>query len=94
MAMTKSARGYSPVTGSTGFANKSFGHVACSSCKPSPALRLQNCESDVAISTSQAIERTVITAAAVPGWINWADLGFGTHTARALSASITRTGIW
>src|SRR6478672_8727602 len=29
-----------------------------------------------------------------PGWISWADLGSGTHTARALSASITRAGIW
>jgi hypothetical protein len=39
----------SPATGSTGFASKNFGHVACSSCKPSPALRLANCESDIAI---------------------------------------------
>src|SRR5258707_15791638 len=29
--------GYSPVTGNTGFASKSFGHVACPSCQPSPA---------------------------------------------------------
>ena len=28
------------------------------------------------------------------GSISWADLGSGTHTARALSASITRAGIW
>src|SRR6476620_8084147 len=28
---------YSPATGSTGFASKSFGHVACPSCQPSPA---------------------------------------------------------
>ena len=56
----------SPATGSTGFASKSFGHVACPSCQPSPALRLANCESDVAISASQAIEEPVITAAAVP----------------------------
>ena len=40
---------YSPATGSTGFASKSFGHVACPWCQPSPALRLANCESDVAI---------------------------------------------
>src|SRR6202022_3845882 len=84
---------YSPATGSTGFASKSFGHVACPSCQPAPALRLANCESDVAISANQ-IEGTVITAAAAPGWISWTDLGFGTHTARALSASITRAGIW
>ena len=51
-------------------------------------------ESDVAISASQAIEGTVITADAAPGWISWANLGSGTHTARALSASITRAGIW
>ena len=25
-----------PATGSTGFASKSFGHVACPSCQPSP----------------------------------------------------------
>src|SRR5271165_2596951 len=31
--------------------------------------------------------------AAAPGWISWADLGCGTHTARALSDSITRAGI-
>ena len=53
-----------------------------------------NCESDIAISASQAIEGTVITAAAAPGWISWAYLGSGTHAARALSASITRAGIW
>jgi hypothetical protein len=70
-------RRYSPATGSTGFANKSFGHVAFPSCQPSPALRLANCESDVAISASQAIEETVITAAAAPGWISWVDLGSG-----------------
>src|SRR5258708_23479449 len=29
--------GHSPATGSTGFASKSFGHVACPSCQPSPA---------------------------------------------------------
>ena len=81
---------YSPATESTGFASKSFGHVACPSCQPSPALKLANCESDVAVSAN----RTVITAAAAPGWISWTDLGFGTHTARALSASITRAGIW
>ena len=28
---------YSPATGSTGFASKGFGHVACPSCQPSPA---------------------------------------------------------
>ena len=50
-------------------------------------------ESDVAISASQAIEGPVITAAAAPGWISWADLGSGTHIARALSVSITRAGI-
>src|SRR5258705_8371419 len=33
---------YSPATGSTGFASKSLGHVACPSCQPSPALRLAN----------------------------------------------------
>jgi aerobic-type carbon monoxide dehydrogenase small subunit (CoxS/CutS family) len=40
----------------TGFARKSFGHVTFSSCQPSPALKLANCESDAAISASQAIE--------------------------------------
>jgi hypothetical protein len=85
---------YSSATGSTGFASKCFGHVDCSSCQPSPTLWLANSESDVAISASQAIEGTVITAAAAPGWISWADLGSGTHTARALSVSITRAGIW
>jgi hypothetical protein len=86
-------RRYSPTTGSTGFASKSFGHVACSSRKPSPALRLANCESDFAISASQAIEEPVITAAAAPDWNSWVDLGAGTDTARALSASVTRTRI-
>src|SRR5260370_18054272 len=43
---------YSPAKGSTGFASKSFGHVACPSCQPSPALRLANCESDVAVSAN------------------------------------------
>ena len=36
----------------------------------------------------------MITAATAPGWISWTDLGTGTHTARALSASITRARIW
>jgi hypothetical protein len=36
----------------------------------------------------------MITADAVPGWISRADLGSGADTARALSASITRAGIW
>ena len=58
---------YSSATRSTGFASKSFGHVACPSCQSSPAIRRANCESDVAISASQAIEGTVITAAAAPG---------------------------
>src|SRR6266446_9497504 len=31
---------YSPATGSTGFASKSLGHVACPSCQTSPALKL------------------------------------------------------
>ena len=47
---------YSPATGSTGFGSKRFGHVACPWCQPSPALRLANCESDVAICASQAIK--------------------------------------
>ena len=55
----------SPATGSTGFASKSFGHVACPSCQPSP-LDCANCESDVAISANQAMEERVITAAAAP----------------------------
>src|ERR1700720_1116044 len=45
----------SPATRSTGFASKSFGHVACSLRKPSPALRWANSESDIAISASQTI---------------------------------------
>src|SRR6266851_5635641 len=61
---------------------------------PGNALRLANYESDVAISANQEDQGTVITAAAAPGWISWADLGSGTHTARTLSASITRAGIW
>jgi hypothetical protein len=59
----------------------------------SQPLRPQNCESDVDISASQAIEGPVNTAAAAPGWISWADLGSGIYIARALSVSITRTGI-
>src|SRR6478735_9611977 len=42
--------GYFPATGSAGFASKSFGHIACPSCQLSPAPRLANCETDVAIS--------------------------------------------
>src|SRR5437763_5631178 len=49
----------SAATGRTGFANKGFGHVACLSCQPSAALTRANCESDVAISASQAIEGTI-----------------------------------
>src|ERR1700694_256321 len=55
---------YSPATESTGFASKSFGHVACPSCQPSPALKLANCESDVAVSANRAIEGPMITAPA------------------------------
>jgi len=35
---------YSPATGSTGFASKSFGHIACPSCQRPQALRLSNYE--------------------------------------------------
>jgi hypothetical protein len=35
---------YSPATGSTGFASKSFGHIACPSCQRPPALWLSNYE--------------------------------------------------
>src|SRR5271165_5723627 len=80
---------YSPATGSTGFACKSFGHVACSSCQPSPAPRLANCKSDVVISAGQAAGRTAITAAVAPGWIHWADPRSSTQ-----NSSITRAGIW
>jgi hypothetical protein len=41
-----------------------------------------------------AFQPPPITAAAAPGWISWTDLGSGTHTARALTASITRPGTW
>src|SRR5215831_2339723 len=51
-------------------------------------------KTDVAISAGRAIEGPVITAAAAPGWISWADLGSGSDIARTLSASITRAGIW
>jgi hypothetical protein len=56
----------SPTTGSTGFASKSCGHAVCSACQLLPTLRPANCESDFAISTSQAIGQLVITAAAAP----------------------------
>ena len=56
--------------------------------------KLANCERDVAISASQAIEGTVITAAAAPVRSVGPISGPATHTARALSASITRAGIW
>src|SRR6476660_4095371 len=39
---------YSPATGSTGFAGKSFGHVACPSCQPSPAQGSQTAKENVA----------------------------------------------
>src|SRR5712692_3873183 len=51
---------YSPATGSTAFASKSFGYVACSSCQPSLTLRLANCETNVAISASHVIIGTMI----------------------------------
>ena len=57
----------SPATGSTGFAYKRFGHIACLLSQPSPALTLANRERHVAISVSSAIEGTAITAAAAPG---------------------------
>ena len=53
--------------GSTGFAYKRFGHIACLLSQPSPALTLANRERHVAISVSSAIEGTAITAAAAPG---------------------------
>ena len=39
------------------------------------------------------IEEPVITAAAAPGWISWADIRSGTDIARTRSASIARAGI-
>src|SRR5258708_8711055 len=38
--------GYSAATGSTGFASKSFGHVARPSCQPFARIRLANCEGE------------------------------------------------
>jgi hypothetical protein len=84
---------YSAATGSAGLASKSFDHVACPSCQPSPALYVGKTECDVAISASQVLEGPMISAAAAPGWISWDDLGSGIHIARTLSVSITRTGI-
>src|SRR4030088_2489213 len=40
--------GDSPATGSTGFASKSFGHVACPCCQPSPASCSQTAKVNVA----------------------------------------------
>jgi hypothetical protein len=54
-------------------------------------------ESDTCDNLGQVIcafQPPPITAAAAPGWISWTDLGSGTRTARALSTSITRAGIW
>jgi hypothetical protein len=39
------------------------------------------------------IEELVITAAAAPGWISWADIRSGTDIARMRSASIALAGI-
>jgi len=47
---------YSPATGSTGFASKSFGHIACPSCQRPQALRLSNYENWMLRPASQAIE--------------------------------------
>ena len=57
----------SAATGSAGFNNKSFGHIAYLSCQPLPAPKLANRESDLAISASQAIVEPAITPAAAPG---------------------------
>src|SRR5260370_3566187 len=52
------------------------------------------CSAGTCCGLREPIEGTVITAAAAPSWNSWTDLGSGPHTARALSASITRAGIW
>ena len=66
-----SERRYSPATGSAGLADKSFGHVACSSNQPSRAPRPANCQSDIVSSRAKPLDGPVITAAAAPGWISW-----------------------
>src|SRR5260370_39377057 len=52
------------------------------------------CSAGTCCGLREPIEGTVITAAAAPSWNSWTALGSGTHTARALSASITCAGIW
>src|SRR5271165_7135000 len=47
LGLVASERRYSPATGSAGLADKSFGHVACSSNQPSRAPRPANCQSDI-----------------------------------------------
>src|SRR5262249_32807736 len=74
---------YSPATGSTGFASKSLGHVACPSCQPSPALRRTDEERVVASPRSRAIEGPAITAAAAPGCPSHTRLGSRRHDAPA-----------
>jgi hypothetical protein len=83
---------YSPAAGSAGFARKSFGHVACPSCQPSPALSRQTAKLSC-ISASRVIEGTVITFAAAPRLDQLGRSRVRRHT-RALSASITRARIW
>ena len=59
-----------------------------------PSPHIVCCSAGTCCGLREPIEGTVITGAAAPGWISWTALGSGTHTAWALSASITRAGIW
>ena len=87
----ESERRYSPATGSAGLADKSFGHVACSSNQPSRAPRQENCQILSAF-TAPSHWTDVITAAAAPvGSAGRSPVP--APSARTRSASITLAGI-
>jgi len=61
----------SPATGSTGFAYKRFGHIACLVSQPMPAPRLANRERERCdLCKLIPIDGTAMTADAAPNWIS------------------------
>jgi hypothetical protein len=61
----------SPATGSTGFAYKRFGHIACLVSQPLPAPRLANRERERCdLCKPIPIDGTAMTADAAPNWIS------------------------
>jgi hypothetical protein len=89
LGLFASERRYPTATGSAGLADKSFGHVTCSSNQPSRAPRPANCQI-LRAHRAKLLDGPMITAAAAPGWIGWPISGPAPVTRIVLSVNFMR----